>query len=512
MPDTPCPDCHSTGTFAGMRVHTYGCPTRTPGPLDHLVLGPEFGQDLTSHFRRYLLDDADSGPQLSAHTIQPATKTVEGPLFEGTLTFQKLAEAIRALPPLPPQHPDTVRRDRYASIILNAIKSRSAPSSIPGQLPTLGATEHEVADAVLAAVDTDTAQLLAERNAALNLCDVWDDAPDPACRAMAADLRSAIRGARAARLLDCGWCYEENGQEVHPHPECPIGRTTPDTGVTIPAALTAPTPEEQARQLAALKATVPCGDTCTGGFGNTLGPCIKDAGHGDEFHRDARGAEWRYYRDTPHRAELARRLASAIHRYDYEHGLTGNDVPGSHYRGEANAVLTALEEFLDLGDAEAWCKSCRRVWEGRRHRCESDTEQRLATLQEEHNQLSTRVEHLVRTLHAIRRFNQLTTDSCRVQAAEHARDNLDLLRDTLPVPVHLAAGSARAEFLNLCAQWGLTTGKGSRELVARILQHHAHENAEDLRALVRSGDVISALEGADRLDPYSPHYAGAQHR
>ena len=25
------------------------------------------------------------------------------------------------------------------------------------------------------------------------------------------------------RLLDCGWCYEEQGEEVHPHPECPIG-------------------------------------------------------------------------------------------------------------------------------------------------------------------------------------------------------------------------------------------------------------------------------------------------
>lgn len=25
------------------------------------------------------------------------------------------------------------------------------------------------------------------------------------------------------RLLSCGLCYEENGEEVHPHPECPIG-------------------------------------------------------------------------------------------------------------------------------------------------------------------------------------------------------------------------------------------------------------------------------------------------
>ncbi|WP_405510572.1 hypothetical protein OG323_05955 [Streptomyces cyaneofuscatus] len=25
------------------------------------------------------------------------------------------------------------------------------------------------------------------------------------------------------RPLDCGFCYEEQGEEVHPHPECPIG-------------------------------------------------------------------------------------------------------------------------------------------------------------------------------------------------------------------------------------------------------------------------------------------------
>ncbi|MGW1533909.1 hypothetical protein [Streptomyces aureus] len=34
-----------------------------------------------------------------------------------------------------------------------------------------------------------------------------------------------------ARLLDCGYCYEEHGEEVHPHPECPIGRPA----VSVPA-------------------------------------------------------------------------------------------------------------------------------------------------------------------------------------------------------------------------------------------------------------------------------------
>jgi hypothetical protein len=29
-----------------------------------------------------------------------------------------------------------------------------------------------------------------------------------------------------ARLLDCGLCYEEHGEEIHPHPECTVDRLT----------------------------------------------------------------------------------------------------------------------------------------------------------------------------------------------------------------------------------------------------------------------------------------------
>lgn len=35
------------------------------------------------------------------------------------------------------------------------------------------------------------------------------------------------------RLLACGWCYEEHGEAVHPHPECPIGYTDPDTALAL---------------------------------------------------------------------------------------------------------------------------------------------------------------------------------------------------------------------------------------------------------------------------------------
>ncbi len=36
-----------------------------------------------------------------------------------------------------------------------------------------------------------------------------------------------------ARLLDCGTCYEENGEEVHPHPECPARSELASLGATV---------------------------------------------------------------------------------------------------------------------------------------------------------------------------------------------------------------------------------------------------------------------------------------
>jgi hypothetical protein len=36
-------------------------------------------------------------------------------------------------------------------------------------------------------------------------------------------------------------------------------------------------------------------------------------------------------------------IARAIHRYDYHHALSGNDTPSVHHRGEAVAVLAALQ-------------------------------------------------------------------------------------------------------------------------------------------------------------------------
>ncbi|MEU2426956.1 hypothetical protein ABZ619_39090 [Streptomyces sp. NPDC007851] len=533
MADT-CPHCGPLGTFAGKPAHLLNCPDHGLAAIskraveEHGLTAAVFGTcaqhplaPVVAGICRTCAEDALNEAFVKPTTfINPSTVTAVG-----SVTFAKLAEAINKVPPVQraPRHPDTERRVRWGNAIREDIKAATVPSGIPGAAPLFGVTEYEIADTALALADTESAQLLAERNAALRLCDVWDDAPDPACRAMAADLRSAIRGARPARLLDCGLCYEENGQEVHPHPECTVGRpATEATGARQfpPAdALAATIKEAWDEVLADQDATATCGAASEGIFDeHPLGPCIKAPHPEAQFHRDARGREWQLL--TPsHRTELIRRLARAIHRHDYQQGLSGNDTPSNIHRGEAAAVITALEEFLAIGAVTAWCKTCRRVWEGSSHSCDGDTEQQLYALRVEHQRLDARVEHLVRTLHAVRRLNTLTVDSCRVQAAEHARDNLEILRKTLPVPVHNAAGSARAEFLNLCAQWGLRTGHGSREIVARILQQHAHEIANDLRVWSRTnaagadepGSARNVREGANRIDPYSTHYAGAQH-
>lgn len=158
-------------------------------------------------------------------TINPRTDTD---------LWQTLAATLESLPEHPRPHPDLARRARYAAIIRDSIRTRTIPIDPYNALaaaPRLGATEYDIADAVLAERDTELDQLRAERDAAVRLADVWAEAPDPSCRAMAADLKRVITKAAPApkpRLLSCGLCYEENGEEVHPHPECPITSSTPD--------------------------------------------------------------------------------------------------------------------------------------------------------------------------------------------------------------------------------------------------------------------------------------------
>ncbi|MEE1838162.1 hypothetical protein [Streptomyces sp. SP17KL33] len=88
------------------------------------------------------------------------------------LTYKRLVDALAALPtpPAVPRYPDKERRERYADIIRNRIKTLTLPAPYPGAAPMAGATEYDIADVVLAAQDAETdpngelAQLRAERD------------------------------------------------------------------------------------------------------------------------------------------------------------------------------------------------------------------------------------------------------------------------------------------------------------------------------------------------------------
>jgi hypothetical protein len=56
----------------------------------------------------------------------------------------------------------------------------------------------------------------------------------------------------------------------------------------------------------------------------------------------------------------------------------GQWLPLTARRAVARAVLTAVREHLDIGEEEAWCKTCRRVWDGPSHQCETEAEQQIA--------------------------------------------------------------------------------------------------------------------------------------
>jgi hypothetical protein len=46
----------------------------------------------------------------------------------------------------------------------------------------------------------------------------------------------------------------------------------------------------------------------------------------------------------------------------------------------ARAAAADLTQRLDIGDAQAWCKTCRRAWNSATHQCETDAEKQAYRL------------------------------------------------------------------------------------------------------------------------------------
>jgi hypothetical protein len=136
---------------------------------------------------------------------------------------------------------------------------------------------------------------------------------------------------------------------------------------------------------------------------------------------------------------LQQRIAQALR----EHGMVhlGNQVSADEYDCCAEAVQDALEQHLHIGEEEAWCKTCRRVWEGKHHQCESDAEQQAAKLRDRLAHWKTELQQALsmdptRDWDDIRnaaagirrseRGKQATIDRVHTALAEH--DNYDLFQ------------------------------------------------------------------------------------
>jgi hypothetical protein len=65
--------------------------------------------------------------------------------------------------------------------------------------------------------------------------------------------------------------------------------------------------------------------------------------------------------------------------------------------------------------------------------------------------------------------------------------------------------SVRADLLQIFADWGMTTGRGSRRVVDRVLNRHAAELAEKIRAHADADQDYYSPSGqyvaADLIDP-----------
>jgi hypothetical protein len=258
------------------------------------------------------------------YTAMEPTETVT---TEVTADATALMEALARIPRRPPvpAHPDTERRDQYAAALREHIKGLTFPAATPGGAPMSGATEYDLADVALMLADAETAQLRAERDAALRIATVWDDAPDPACRAMAADLRSTIRGARPSQTT--GIC-ETPHETLEDEDACERRRT-------------APAPE------AATEATEPCGAT-TGMldmYGRPVGPCTSAPHAPGSYHHDANGRQWAEYPTVGQLRDERDRYATALDKVRDFNKLVAEGSCRVDAAAQARDTLSILDRY-----------------------------------------------------------------------------------------------------------------------------------------------------------------------
>ncbi|MFE7972980.1 hypothetical protein [Streptomyces shenzhenensis] len=94
-------------------------------------------------------------------------------------------------------------------------------------------------------------------------------------------------------------------------------------------------------------------------------------------------------RDQLAAALIARIKESVLPATAFAVGQVGSVFAATEF-DLADTAIGALTAYLEFGPEDAWCKTCRRVWDGKYHRCESEAEQRLTRVRDALDQFNDR--------------------------------------------------------------------------------------------------------------------------
>lgn len=186
-------------------------------------------------------------------------------------------------------------------------------------------------------------------------------------------------------------------------------------------------------------------------------------------------------------ADLTKRIARAIHGYDWSHALSGNDIPSKHHRGEAEAVMEVVRPELAERDARIkYWQDCRdsmakenRKLIGQRNQLRKEA---LASQELSAQEARDEVDRLGTELYRAQDAHAFVGEMCTVMEAKQGANPGEAMVSTAQVREWLKGD--RCTFV-LAAEASLVPDLRPEEDEERLMQA--------LRDLVRS-----ALETSDR--------------
>jgi hypothetical protein len=194
---------------------------------------------------------------------------------------------------------------------------------------------------------------------------------------------------------------------------------------------------------------------------------------------------------------LRQRVARAIHRYDNQNALSGNDIPSKHHYGEADFVLTELRSELDaLAElrqvARGYCPECGRGdaaptvedWEGQKRRADQAEELLRVAHDTSNRSEAERARAVQRAEQAERKAAAMEAamQSTAADALKHRGCHRDLMAQCQRAE---RAEAAVAEYENRIT-WHTTCESCARVLDSSIRETERAERAEAALARVQA--------------------------